>query len=87
MALTEAMSQGCACIACDFNGRQREIIQDDSQGIICSNDNYLELSDAIKRMISDGEYRESCRTFAIERSKYYSIDKTIDRWEHIFQTL
>lgn len=87
MALTEAMSQGCACIACDFNGRQREIIQNDSQGIICSNDNYIELSDAIKRMISDGEYRESCRTFAIERSKHYSIDKTIDRWEHIFQTL
>lgn len=87
MALTEAMSQGCACIACDFNGRQREIIQNDSQGIICSNDNYIELSDAIKRMISDGKYRESCRAFAIERSKYYSIDKTIDRWEHIFQTL
>lgn len=87
MALAEAMSQGCACIACDFNGRQREIFQNDPQGIICSNDNYIELSDAIKRMISDGKYRESCRAFAIERSKYYSIDKTIDRWEHIFQTL
>lgn len=87
MALTEAMSQGCACIACDFNGRQREIIQNDSQGIICSNDNYLELSDAIKRMIEDEQYREKCRINAIERSKYYSLDKTIDRWERIFQSL
>lgn len=87
MALTEAMSQGCACIACDFNGRQREIIQNDSQGIVCSNDNYLELSDAIKRMIEDEQYREKCRINAIERSKYYSLDKTIDRWERIFQSL
>lgn len=87
MALTEAMSQGCACIACDFNGRQREIIQNDNQGIICSNDNYMELADAIKRMIDDDKYRERSRVFAIERSKYYLIDKTIDRWEHIFQTL
>lgn len=87
MALTEAMSQGCACIACDFNGRQREIIQNENQGIICSNDDYIELSDAMKRMIDDEQYREKCRAFAIERSKYYLLDKTIDRWENIFQTL
>lgn len=87
MALTEAMSQGCACIACDFNGRQREIIQNDSQGIICSNDNYIELSNAIKLMIDDSDYRENCRHYAIERSKYYLLDKTIDRWEKIFKTL
>lgn len=87
MALTEAMSQGCACIACDFNGRQREIIQNDNQGIVCSNDNYIELSDAIKRMIEDEQYREECRINAIERSTYYSLDKTIDRWESIFQSL
>lgn len=87
MVLTEAMSQGCACIACDFNGRQREIIQNDDQGIVCSNDNYVELADAIKKMIDDDKYRERCRTFAVERSKYYVLNKTIDRWEHIFETL
>ena len=87
MVLTEAMSQGCACIACDFNGRQREIIQNDDQGIVCSNDNYLELAEAIKKMIDDDEYREHCRMHAVERSKYYELDKTIDRWEQIFQTL
>lgn len=83
MALTEAMSQGCACIACDFNGRQREIIQNEDQGLICSNDNYVELSTAISRMIEDNEYRENCRYNAVERSKFYMIEKTIDRWEKI----
>lgn len=87
MALTEAMSQGCACIACDFNGRQREIIQNDSQGIICSNDNYIELSDALNRMIKDDFYRKECGINAIERSKYYSLENTIDRWEKIFKSL
>lgn len=38
-------------------------------------------------MIEDEQYREKCRINAIERSKYYSLDKTIDRWERIFQSL
>lgn len=87
MALTEAMSQGCACIACDFNGRQREIIQDRSQGIICNNDNYNELSDAIKLMIEDENYRENCRIEAVERSKYYMLHNIMDKWENIFREI
>ena len=35
LVLIEAMSQGCACVACDFKGRQREIIRNDSEGLIC----------------------------------------------------
>ena len=27
LVLIEAMSQGCACIACDYKGRQREIME------------------------------------------------------------
>lgn len=83
MVLIEAMSQGCACIACDYKGRQREIIQDDSQGIVCPADEVEALASAIKRMITDNEYREECQRNAIERSKFYSLDKTMDRWENI----
>ena len=81
LVLIEAMSQGCACIACDYKGRQREIIQDDTQGLCCEPDNVEALASSINKMISDENYRESVRMNAIERSKFYSIDNTIKRWE------
>ena len=87
MVLTEAMSQGCACIACDYKGRQREIIPSDKEGLICQINNEVALKEAMERMLSDEVYREGCRLPAIERSKYYSIDNTIDRWEKTFHQL
>ena len=140
LVLIEAMSQGCACIACDYKGRQREILapnegecldsslkfQDSSvdgqkesedtyvsnskisqkqetaegpqtrnlkpetrnlpvelceTGILCEPGNVEALAEAMTKMITDDEYRESVRKNAIERSKYYSIEKTISRWE------
>ena len=104
LVLIEAMSQGCACIACDYKGRQREIMEtlpgppclgrgaevqnakrdpffETSTGILCPPDDVEALAAAMRKMIEDEEYRESVRHSAIERSKYYSIDNTINRWE------
>ena len=103
LVLIEAMSQGCACVACDYKGRQREILnptQDQpfetrnlnpetynrkfeacENGILCEPDNVEALAFAMEKMITDDEYRESVRAKAIERSKYYSIENTMDRWE------
>lgn len=87
MVLIEAMSQGCACIACDYKGRQSEIIEDETQGILCPTDDVESLAKAIEKMIKDEQYRKLCQHNAIERSKYYSLDKTIDRWENIFNKI
>ena len=81
LVLIEAMSQGCACIACDYKGRQREIITDDSMGLCCEPDKVEALASNIKKMIEDEEYRKSVQMNAIERSKYYSIDNIMDHWE------
>lgn len=103
LVLIEAMSQGCACIACDYKGRQREIICPQGQGlkfnvqssnnevelcetgILCEPDDVEALAEAMKKMIEDDEYRESVRAKAIERSKYYSIENTMDRWETLLK--
>ncbi len=109
LVLVEAMSQGCACVACDYKGRQSEILnpaQDQTfetrnlklepqnnkvelceTGILCEPDNVDALADAMAKMITDDEYRESVRKNAIERSKYYSIDNTIDRWESLLKQI
>ena len=83
LVLIEAMSQGCACIACDYKGRQREIIQNDSQGLCCEPDDVDALSEAMRKMMTDDQYRESVRKNAVERSKYYSLENTIQRWEKL----
>ena len=122
LVLIEAMSQGCACVACDYKGRQREIIaplekseqssmfflrdatkasqraernvQSSSckfeacdNGILCEPDNVEALAGAMTKMIMDDDYRESVRKNAIERSKYYSLKNTIDRWESMINQL
>lgn len=103
LVLIEAMSQGCAPVACDYKGRQREIIDPSSvlpqgkeehsaavsefcvcdNGILCEPDNAEQLAAAIARMISDDKYRVSVQQNAISRSRYYSIENTIDRWEQL----
>ena len=107
LVLIEAMSQGCACVACDYKGRQREILNPANDqpsetrnlnpetlnrkfeacetGILCEPDNVDALADAMAKMITDDEYRESVRKSAIERSKYYSIANTMDRWESLLK--
>ena len=83
LVLIEAMSQGCACIACDYKGRQCEIIQNDSQGLCCEPDDVDALAEAMRKMITDDEYRESIRNNAVERSKYYSLDNIMGKWEDL----
>ena len=52
-------------------------------GILCEPDDVESLAAGIRKMMEDDEYRESVRAKAIERSKYYSIENTIDRWEKL----
>lgn len=87
LVLIEAMSQGCACIACDYKGRQREIIQDDSQGYCCEPDNVEDLADAIQKMITDEDHRKTVQQKAIERSNFYDIEHTMKRWETYLKSI
>lgn len=87
MVLIEAMSQGCACIACDYKGRQREIIADDTQGIICPIDDENAIADALCKVITDDNYRLMLQKNAIERSKYYELPNIMHRWDEIFKDL
>ena len=85
LVLIEAMSQGCACVACDYKGRQREIIQDESQGLCCEPDHVEELADAIQMMMIDKDYRKAVQQNAIERSKFYELDHIISMWEDLIK--
>ena len=77
------MSQGCACIASDYKGRQREIIRNENEGVLCEPENITQLAEAIKRLINEKEKREHIARNAIERSKEYSLDKIMQKWDEI----
>lgn len=80
LVLIEAMSQGCACIACDYNGRQKEIVGTEENGLICEPDDSNALAENIKRLITDDEYRYNIQKNAIARSDFFSIENTMVRW-------
>lgn len=96
LVLIEAMSQGCAPVVCDYKGRQREILcpegvssfmsQDSSMeicenGILCEPENAEILASALKKMIEDKTYRHHAQINAVERSNYYDMEQTMNRWE------
>lgn len=87
LVLIEAMSQGCACIACDNGGRQKEIITNETEGLIISPGDVDAMADAIERLIKDAEYRLIVQNGGLKRASYYSLDNTMIRWNNIFNEL
>lgn len=87
MVLIEAMSQGCAPIACDHHGRQGEIITREDEGILCPVEDAESLGKAMERMINDEKYRSKVQANAIKRSKFYSLDNIMDKWEMILESI
>ena len=87
LVLIEAMSQGCACVACDFKGRQGEIIQDGISGLLCQPEDVDNLVQALDSILSDEEKRTALQEQAILRSRDFSLTKVIDRWYDIFKQM
>lgn len=83
LVLIEAMSQGCACVACDYKGRQREIIPNEDYGLVCPAGNVEALALCLVKMISDDNYRQQVRTNAPIRSAFYSLDNIMHIWQKI----
>lgn len=87
LALIEAMSQGCACVACDYKGRQSEIVTNGVDGVTCEPDDVEALAAKIKAVMVDDELRSLLQMNAIRRAADFSVQKIADRWEEIFKTM
>lgn len=85
LVLIEAMSQGCACVACDYKGRQSEIITSEEEGLLCEVDNVDVLAKAIKEIMEDEQYRKMVQKNAVIRSNYYDMNNTMERWEELLR--
>ena len=87
LVLLEAMSRGCACIACDYKGRQAEIIQDGIDGLLCTVDNTKLLSSKIGFLITNDSMRKLLQNNAIVASEKFSPQKYISKWDVVLKDI
>ena len=83
LVLIEAMSQGCACVACDYKGRQSEIVTNGVDGVTCEPDNVNALATTIKCLIADDEMRTLLQANAIRRAADFKLDRIMERWDEV----
>lgn len=87
LVLVEAMSQGCAAIACDYKGRQSEIIQDGYNGLLCEPENVAELSKKLKSLIINDELRTRLQNNAPKSVEQFSELKVGKKLESIINRI
>jgi len=85
MVLLEAMSQGCASIACDYEKRQSGIIED--AGLICPTDDVDALAKSIQRLTEDDQLRTTLQNKAILQSEKFSLDNIMFHWNEIIKQI
>lgn len=83
LVLTEAMSQGCACLACDYKGRQAEIVTDGEDGLICAVDSQQQLQAKLQQLLDDASLRSRLQHQAIKAVDRFSIPRIAKKWEEV----
>ena len=87
LVLIEAMSQGCACIACDYKGRQKEIVLSERNGLLCEPDNAEALSKAMLVLMQNEKKRREIGLNAIRRSADFLIDRITEKWDVVLNNV
>jgi len=84
LVLVEAMSQGCACIAFELDGRINEIISSPEGGIIINDKNNEALKNGLINLIENESLRNSISVNAKQEAARFSKKVIADRWEMLF---
>lgn len=87
LVMIEAMSQGCAVIACDYEGRQGEAVQDYKNGLICMPDNVEQLAQKIKELIGNDSLRMDLQNTGIRSVAEYSEDNVAISIEKLIRSI
>ena len=85
MVLIEAMSQGCAPVACENLGRTKEIVSNDDEGLLFQTADVNDLARKLSQMIENNEYRKIVQRAAVRRSDFFNIEHVISIWENVLK--
>lgn len=81
MVLIEAMSQGCACVAADYKGRQEEIFGNGGAGKCVEPENVEAMANALEELIDNETERKELQRKAIKRSHDFDAVEIARKWE------
>ena len=87
LVLIEAMSQGCACIAADYKGRQKEIFGSIDNGIAIETESSTSMTDQLQLLINDEGERLRLQKNAVQRSSFFSLDNISRKWNSLLSSL
>lgn len=85
MALLEAMSQGCACIAYDCKSGPGDLIENNVDGFLIEDQNHQKMAFKLKELLENADIRVSFSSNAVESSKQFSLEIIFDRWEKLIR--
>ena len=87
MVLLEAMSQGCAPVACENLGRTKEIITCENEGLLFKTADVEDLASKLSIMISDYEKRKEIQLAAVKRSEAFLMNHIVEKWESLLNEI
>jgi GalNAc-alpha-(1->4)-GalNAc-alpha-(1->3)-diNAcBac-PP-undecaprenol alpha-1,4-N-acetyl-D-galactosaminyltransferase len=85
MVLLEAMSQGMACIAYDCITGPSEMIINNQNGLLISDQNMQEMQKGLIKLIEDEKLRRKLGESALNNLDRYSIENIYKLWNNVFQ--
>lgn len=85
MALIEAMSQGCACIAFDCKTGPSDIITNEVDGVLVKDQNIKEMSKKLNLLLSREDKRDFYSKNAVNSSAQFSHEVIFDKWETVIR--
>jgi GalNAc-alpha-(1->4)-GalNAc-alpha-(1->3)-diNAcBac-PP-undecaprenol alpha-1,4-N-acetyl-D-galactosaminyltransferase len=87
MVHAEALACGVPIIATDCPAGPKEIIRHNIDGILVENQNELDLSTAIEKLISHPEERKHLAHHTTEVTKRFELEKIIAEWDSLIQEI
>lgn len=85
MALLEAMSQGCACVAFHIEGASSEMVEEGA-GLVVQDGDVDAFERSLDELLQDEEKRHSYSVKAIKSASRFTEESFINRWEELIRT-
>ncbi len=83
MSIIESLAMGTPVVAVDCKSGPSEIIVNQHNGLLVPNHNIQALADAFKRLVSDSNLYDICKTNARSSILPLSVDKIAQKWQQI----
>lgn len=87
MALIEAMNAGCCCVSFDVETGPREIIANETSGLIVNDQDIEDLASKLSEVLGNSELRYKLASNSYPSVEKYSTPNIVKRWNLLFEII